>query len=77
MRVSKLGKSLVVRLPQAVIDALNLKEGDEIKITIAGARRLEVERDRSRKQALARLRKYRHRLPAGFKFDRDKANVRC
>jgi hypothetical protein len=25
---------------------------------------------------LARLRKYRHRLPAGFKFDREEASVR-
>jgi antitoxin MazE len=77
MRVSRLGNSLVVRLPQTVIDALDLKEGDEIDITISGTRTLEIVRDRSREEALARLRKYRHRLPAGFKFDRDNTNARC
>jgi antitoxin MazE len=76
MQVSKWGNSLAVRLPQAVVEALKLKEGDEIEITVAGARRFEITRDRSREEALARLRKYRHRLPAGFKFDRDKANAR-
>src|SRR6184192_2244124 len=60
------GNSLAVRLPQAVVEVLKLKEGDEIEITIAGARRFEIGRDRRREQALARLRKYRDRLPAGF-----------
>jgi antitoxin MazE len=77
MRVSKLGKSMMVRIPQAVVDTLKLKAGDEITIAIAGARRLEVARDLSRTEALARLHKHRHRLPAGFKFDRNKANARC
>jgi len=76
MQVSKWGNSLAVRLPRAVVEALKLKEGDEIEITIAGARRFEIARDRRSEEALARLRKYRHRLPAGFKFDRDQANAR-
>ena len=66
MQVAKWGNSLAVRLPQAVVEALKLKEGDEIEITVAGARRFEIGRDRWREQALARLRKYRGRLPAGF-----------
>jgi antitoxin MazE len=76
MQVSKWGNSLAVRLPRAVVDALKLKEGDEIEITVGGTRRFEVARDRGRERALARLRKYRGRLPAGFKFDRDQANER-
>ncbi|PYU56166.1 MAG: hypothetical protein DMG55_25150 [Acidobacteria bacterium] len=32
MRVSKWGNSLAVRLPTAVVDALDLKEGDQIEI---------------------------------------------
>lgn len=76
MQVAKWGNSLAVRLPRAVVEALKLKEGDEIEITIAGKRHFEVARDRSREQALARLRKYRGRLPPGFKFDRDEANAR-
>ena len=76
MQVAKWGNSLAVRLPQAVVEALKLKEGDEIEITIAGRRHFEVARDRSREQALARLREYRGRLPPGFRFDRDEANAR-
>ena len=76
MQVAKWGNSLAVRLPQAVVEALKLKEGDEIEITIAGTRHFEVARDRRREDALARLRKYRGRLPDGFKFDRDEANAR-
>jgi antitoxin MazE len=76
MRVAKWGNSLAVRLPQAVVEALKLKEGDDIEITVAGARHFSVARDKSRKKALARLRMYRDRLPAGFKFDRDEAHAR-
>jgi antitoxin MazE len=76
MQVAKWGNSLAVRLPQAVVEALKLKAGDEIEITVSGARRFEVEHDRSRERALARLRKFRGRLPAGFKFDRDEAHER-
>jgi antitoxin MazE len=76
MQVAKWGNSLAVRLPRAVVEALKLKAGDEIEITVAGRRRFRVGRDRSREQALARLRKYRGRLPAGFKFDRDEAHGR-
>ena len=63
-------------MPQAVVEALRKKEGDDIEITVAGARQFRIARDRGRKQALARLRKYRDRLPAGFKFDREEAHAR-
>ena len=76
MRVAKWGNSLAVRLPQAVVEALKLEQGDDIEITITGSRTFRVVRDRTRKQALVRLRKYRDRLPAGFKFDRDEAHAR-
>ena len=76
MRVAKWGNSLAVRLPQAVVEALRLREGDDIEITVTDARSFRVARDHSRKQALARLRKSRDRLPAGFKFDRDEAHAR-
>jgi antitoxin MazE len=59
-----------------VVEALKLKEGDEIEITVAGARRFEIARDRRREQALQRLRALRSPLPPGFRFDRDEANER-
>ncbi len=76
MRVAKWGNSLAVRLPESVVKALKLKTGDEIEIVVSGARRFEVGRDRSREQALKRLRALKRPLPKGFRFDRDEANAR-
>jgi antitoxin MazE len=76
MQVAKWGNSLAVRLPSAVVDALKLKEGDQIEIRIAGDREFEVSRDRSKEKALARLRRLRRPLPPGFTFSRDEANER-
>jgi len=59
-----------------VVDALDLKEGDQIEIRIAGDRAFEVARDRSRHQALDRLRKLRRPLPPGFVFDREADHAR-
>jgi len=76
MRVAKWGNSLAVRLPGSVVKALKLKTGDEIEIVATGARRFEVARDRSREQALERLRTLKKPLPKGFRLDRDEANAR-
>jgi len=76
MQVSKWGNSLAVRLPAAVVEALKLKEGDEIEIQIARDREFLVRRDPSRQKALAQLRKLRRPLPRGFVFDREEANAR-
>ena len=76
MRVAKWGNRLAIRLPDAVVKALKLKTGDEIEIVVSGARRFEVRRDRSRDQALERLRALKKPLPKGFRFDRDEANAR-
>ncbi|HLY15725.1 MAG TPA: AbrB/MazE/SpoVT family DNA-binding domain-containing protein [Bryobacteraceae bacterium] len=76
MRVSKWGNSLAVRLPGAVVEALDLKAGDQIEIIVAGKREFEVARDRSVEKALARIRQLRRRLPPGFRFDRQEANAR-
>jgi antitoxin MazE len=76
MRVAKWGNSLAVRLPAVVTEALDLKEGDEIDIRVAGTREFDVSRDRSRQNALDRLRKLRRPVPPGFRFDREEANAR-
>jgi antitoxin MazE len=74
VQVSKWGNSLALRLPSAVVEALDLKEGDQIEVTIAGTRQFEIRRDRTREAAIERLRKLRRPLPPGFTFDRDAAN---
>ena len=76
MQVAKWGNSLAVRLPQSVVYALNLKDGDRIEIQVMGARTLEVEKKPAPTELLTRLRKFRGRLPAYFKFYRLEANER-
>jgi len=76
MNVSKWGNSLAVRLPAAGVDALELKEGDEIEIGIAGSREFLVSRDRRRENAMDTIRRLARPLPPGFKFDREEVNER-
>ena len=73
MQVSKWGNSLAVRLPVAVVRALDLSEGDDVEIHAASDRLLRVGKKPGRKDFLERLRRYRGRLPADFKFDREEA----
>jgi antitoxin MazE len=76
MHVAKWGNSLAVRLPASVVEALELKPGDEIEIHVADARELAVSRKPDRTELLTRLRAFRGRLPADFRFDRLDANAR-
>lgn len=76
MQVAKWGNSLAVRIPAVVVDALDLKEGDQIEIHIAGKREFDVRRDKARQKAIEGLRKLRRPFPPDFKFDREEANAR-
>jgi len=76
MQIAKWGNSLAVRLPAAVVEVLDLKEGDDVEIQIAGSRSFEIEKKPGPTELLARLRKFRGRLPADFKFDRLEAHER-
>lgn len=76
MQVSRWGNSLAIRLPSSVVKALGLKAGDNIEIHAAGRRSFEISRSPGTRELLARLRKFRGRLPKDFKFDRLEANAR-
>lgn len=76
MQVTRWGNSLAIRLPAAVVEALSLKEGDDIEVRIAGERVFEIARDQSRLKALDQIHRLRRPLPAGWSFDRDEANER-
>jgi antitoxin MazE len=76
MQVAKWGNSLAVRLPKVVVDALELKEGDDIEVRVLDARELAVARKPDRQELLDRLDAFRGLLPADWKFDRDEANAR-
>jgi len=76
MQVSKWGNSLAIRLPVSVVETLRLREGDDIEVVIASDRVLEIRKKPDIEEFLERLRKYRGKLPADFKFDREQANER-
>ena len=73
------GDSLAIRLPADIVEALGLKEGDEVELRIAGLRtRRDRARDRRRatRAALARIKESRWKFSPGWQFDRDDANSR-
>ena len=76
MQVSKWDNSLAIRLPASVVEALKLKEGDEVEVRVAGERAFDVALDRSREQALERIKALAKPLPPDWKFDRDEINSR-
>ena len=76
MRIAKWGNSLAVRLPASVIEALELKPGDDIEIYVSDQHAFGIARKPGRGDLLKRLRAFRGRLPADFRFDRDEANAR-
>lgn len=76
MRVAKWGNSLAIRVPSAVAEALELKEGDEVEVRLAGPRTFELAKDTARERALQRIEASCWKLPPDWKFDRDDANSR-
>ncbi|MFN0161302.1 MAG: AbrB/MazE/SpoVT family DNA-binding domain-containing protein [Burkholderiales bacterium] len=76
MRVSKWGNSLALRLPAAVVDALQLKAGDDIEVRVAAPGAFDLARKPGARELLARLRRFRGRLPADFRFERQESHER-
>lgn len=76
MKVAKWGNSLAVRLPKTMVEAHGLREGDDISIEVIGSRAFTVGKSPTALELVARLRNYRDRLPADFRFDRLDAHER-
>ncbi|SDV46538.1 AbrB/MazE/SpoVT family DNA-binding domain-containing protein [Chitinasiproducens palmae] len=76
MQVAKWGNSLAVRLPASVVEALELKEGDDIEIYADRCGAFSVSKIPTVAERIERLRKFRGRLPADFKFDRESLDDR-
>ena len=72
MQVSKWGNSLAVRLPAAVVEALGLKEGDEIELRAAKAtdRKFLLARRLTKEEAVEGLRRSGWRVAKGYNFSR-------
>jgi antitoxin MazE len=73
MKVARWGNSLAVRIPADVAAALDLKEGDDVEITVTEDREFGIGKHRKREEALHRLRELaeKAKFPAGWKFDRE------
>lgn len=76
MKVAKWGNSLAVRIPTAVAEELNLKEGDEIELSRIGENSISVKKQVTADDVIKAMQQFRDRVPADFKFDRDEANAR-
>jgi hypothetical protein len=53
-----------------VVEALDLKEGDEVEISFAGKRDFKVAGNCGKEWAIEELRKMKWHLPPGFDFNR-------
>jgi antitoxin MazE len=76
MKLARWGNSLAVRLPRALVKALDLKEGDEIELARGGGPEIAVSRVVGREESIQALRRFRGTMPADYRFDRDEANAR-
>ncbi|MGV8399299.1 AbrB/MazE/SpoVT family DNA-binding domain-containing protein [Pseudomonas aeruginosa] len=74
MQVAKWGNSLAVRLPASVVEALELREGDDIEIVVDEPRTFAISKKPGVNELLQRMRRFRGKLPADFKFSRDEGN---
>jgi len=72
--VEQWGDSLGIRLPAAIVDALELKVGDEVEIRVVREREFDTTLDQLTLQAIAQLRRVRRPLLADFRFNREEAN---
>lgn len=75
MQVAKWGNSLAVRLPASLARELGLKEGDRVEL-LPEKGALKVARRPRAEEILADMRRFRGRLPASERLDRDAVHER-
>jgi antitoxin MazE len=71
MVIAKWGNSLAVRIPSDLVEELHLKPGEKVRIARSGEHGFVVERDRSREEAMEKLRSLRFTVPDDYVFNRD------
>ena len=76
MQILKWGDHLAVQLPEALVEKMGLRAGDELNIVDVVERTLIVQKEDRRKAALEQLAARNWPLPSDYKFDRDEANER-
>jgi antitoxin component of MazEF toxin-antitoxin module len=76
MRIFELDDSLVVRLPETLVQKMSLRDGDELAIVESSKEKVVVEKVDRRVRFLKDMEQFRWPVAKGYKFDRDEANER-
>lgn len=71
MKFAKWGNSIAVRIPAEVVTKLGISPDEEAQIKVTGEFSFEITRDRSRQNAIEKLRKLRFVVPDDYVFDRN------
>ncbi len=75
MKLTKTPDGYMVRVPDDVVAALGLHEGDDVKVAKSNVVTIDVS-DEDRQRAMDTIRELSRPLPPGYKFDREEANAR-
>lgn len=75
MQLSKWGNSYAIRLPREMVEALELKLGEELDARLQGES-LQIRRKRTPEEFAESLKRFQGWMPEDFKFDREEANAR-
>jgi antitoxin MazE len=76
MQVFKWVDSLVVRLPETLVEKMGLKDGDEVNVTSADSRTIAISKADQDRDFVQKLRALQKPAPEGFVWNRDDANAR-
>lgn len=68
MLIAKWGNSLAIRIPCSVIEALQLREGDDVKVTVADARGFVISKTKRNREVMDFVAQTSVKLPADFDF---------
>lgn len=76
MKVFRWCNDLAIRLPDSIVDALGLREGDYIEMRVVVDRAFEVRQSSGPEALVTRLRRFRGRLPKDFVLGRNELHSR-
>ncbi len=75
MKLTRTPDGYVVQVPDDVVAALGLSDGDVVRVSKPNVIELVVSQD-DRDNAIAEMKRLARPLPADYKFDREEANAR-
>lgn len=70
MKFAKWGNSLAIRIPADVVAKLGISPDEEAQIRVTGEHSFEISRDRTRQEAIEKMRKLRFVVPDDYVFNR-------